>query len=397
MADRRGSSRIAFAAGLALVALLAACAPEPKPMPQPWPEPAALVEPDPVQQYADDRLAAMTLPEKVASLFMIRVPGTDAATIRATVDATGVGGIIDMADNVPGSAAALAAVNAQLSADSGLPILIAIDQEGGTVRRLPGDGYPAAPQLRGGDPAVAQQAFAARAALVASAGVSINFGIVADVTGDRRSFIFPRVLGADAAAAAPQVAAAVAGEHGVVLSTLKHFPGHGAVAGDSHSSIPQTAMPLDQWRATQAAPFEAGIAAGAELVMTGHLRYTAVDAVPASLSHTWHDILRDDLGFDGVIVSDDLSMLQASGDPAYSDAAANAVAAVAAGTTMLLFVGPVDVARARDAIVAAVESGVIDVAVIDAAARRLLVVRRTLSQQTDPFVSCAEACRAIVG
>src|SRR5688572_30827470 len=128
MADRRGSSRTAFAAGLALVALLAACAAEPKPMPQPWPEPAAVVEPDPVQQYADDRLAAMTLPEKVASLFMIRVPGTDAATIRATVDATGVGGIIDMADNVPGSAAALAAVNAQLSADSGLPILIAIDQ-----------------------------------------------------------------------------------------------------------------------------------------------------------------------------------------------------------------------------------------------------------------------------
>lgn len=398
MPDRRGSRRLGvlFVAGV-LAVLLGGCVAAPPPRPAPWEARLAVAQADPVEAYAAARLTSMTLPEKVAALLMIHVPGTDPGTIRGVVDSTGVSGIIDMGDNVPGSAAALAAVNAQLSADPGLPLLIGIDQEGATVRRLPGDGFPAAPQLRGAGPEVAQSAFAARAALVASAGVSINFGIVADVTANRRSFIFSRVLGTDAASAAPRVAAAVAGEQGTVLSTLKHFPGHGSVGGDSHTSLPATAMSLDEWRATQAPPFQAGIDAGAELVMFGHLRYTAVDAAPASLSAAWHALLRDELGFDGIIVTDDLSMLEHSGDPAFADQAANAVAAVAAGNTLLLYVGPVNVAAVRDAIVAAVADGRIDEATIDDAVLRLLLARRTLSGQTGPFVSCATACQALVG
>jgi beta-N-acetylhexosaminidase len=398
MPDRRGSRRLGvlFVAG-ALAVLLGGCVAAPPPRPAPWKPRLAVAQADPVKAYAAARLAGMTLPEKVAALLMIHVPGTDPGTIRAVVDSSGVSGIIDMGDNVPGSAAALAAVNAQLSADPGLPLLIGIDQEGATVRRLPGDGFPAAPQLRGAGPEVAQSAFAARAALVASAAVSINFGIVADVTANRRSFIFSRVLGTDAASAAPRVAAAVAGERGIVLSTLKHFPGHGSVGGDSHTSLPATAMSLDEWRATQAPPFQAGIDAGAELVMFGHLRYTAVDDAPASLSATWHALLRDELGFDGIIVTDDLSMLEHSGDPAFADQAANAVAAVAAGNTLLLYVGPVNVAAVRDAIVAAVVDGRIDEATIDDAVLRLLLARRTLSGQTGPYISCTATCQTLVG
>jgi beta-N-acetylhexosaminidase len=398
MPDRRGSRRLGvlFVAG-ALAVLLGGCVAAAPPRPAPWEARLAVAQADPVKAYAAARLAGMTLPEKVAALLMIHVPGTDPGTIRAVVDSSGVSGIIDMGDNVPGSAAALAAVNAQLSADPGLPLLIGIDQEGATVRRLPGDGFPAAPQLRGAGPEVAQSAFAARAALVASAGVSINFGIVADVTANRRSFIFSRVLGTDAASAAPRVAAAVAGERGIVLSTLKHFPGHGSVGGDSHTSLPATAMSLDEWRATQAPPFQAGIDAGAELVMFGHLRYTAVDDAPASLSATWHALLRDELGFDGIIVTDDLSMLEHSGDPAFADQAANAVAAVAAGNTLLLYVGPVNVAAVRDAIVAAVVDGRIDEATIDDAVLRLLLARRTLSGQTGPYISCTATCQTLVG
>jgi beta-N-acetylhexosaminidase len=398
MPDRRGSRRLGvlFVAG-ALAVLLGGCVAAPPPRPAPWKPRLAVAQADPVKAYAAARLAGMTLPEKVAALLMIHVPGTDPGSIRGVVDSTGVSGIIDMGDNVPGSAAALAAVNAQLSADPGLPLLIGIDQEGATVRRLPGDGFPAAPQLRGAGPEVAQSAFAARAALVASAGVSINFGIVADVTANRRSFIFSRVLGTDAASAAPRVAAAVAGEQGIVLSTLKHFPGHGSVGGDSHTSLPATAMSLDEWRATQAPPFQAGIDAGAELVMFGHLRYTAVDDAPASLSATWHALLRDELGFDGIIVTDDLSMLEHSGDPAFADQAANAVAAVAAGNTLLLYVGPVNVAAVRDAIVAAVVDGRIDEATIDDAVLRLLLARRTLSGQTGPYISCTATCQTLVG
>lgn len=381
---------------LAVAALLAGCTatstPPPSEPPRPWAPPAAAVEIDPFEEYAQARLATMTLSEKVASLLMIHVPGTDPAPIRAAIDATGVAGVIFMGDNIPGSAAALATTSAALSRDPGLPVVLGIDQEGGIVRRLPEDQGAAAFQLRNAPPEAAREAFAARAALVASAGVDVNFGIVADVTADRGSFIFDRVLGTDAASAAPRVAEAVAGEQGVVWSTLKHFPGHGSVAGDSHVSVPTTGMSYDEWRATQAPPFEAGIDAGAEFVMLGHLRYTAIDAVPASLSAEWNRILRNELGFDGVIVTDDMSMLERSGEAAYADQPSNAVAAIAAGATLLLYVGPVDVAGVVGAVVAAVDDGRIPESTVDAAALQLLELRRELSGRTGPYVACTGAC-----
>src|ERR1700754_4130708 len=102
--------------------------------------------------------------------------------------ATGVAGVIYMGDNIA-SAEQLAATTAGFSADPGLPVLTGIDQEGGVVRRLPDSG-PGASALRTQDPSATLAAFQERAALVASARVAINFGIVADVTGDRRSFIY---------------------------------------------------------------------------------------------------------------------------------------------------------------------------------------------------------------
>lgn len=394
MAARR--RRLGIAVAAALLAAVAGCsAPGPEPRPGPWDPPRPVAAVDPVVAYADARLASMSLRERIASLVMIHVAGTDPAPLRAALDRTGAAGLIYLGDNVPGSAGELARSSAALARDPGLPPLLAIDQEGGVVRRLPGDDLPAARALRDAPPDAAEAAFAARADLVASAGVSINFGIVADVTADPRSFIRSRVLGADAAAAAPRVAAAVRGEEGRVLSTLKHFPGHGAVAGDSHVSLPETGMPLEEWRATQAPPFAAGIDAGADLVMFGHLRYSSVDAAPTSLSAEWHRILRDELGFGGVVVTDDLTMLQNSGDPAFADPVANGVAALRAGNDLLLYVGAVDVGALADAAVAAVEAGEIDADAITASARRLLELRRELSGRTGPFIECAEVCRAL--
>jgi beta-N-acetylhexosaminidase len=382
----------------ALVLSLAGCAAGPLPLsagpPRPWAVVAGEVT-DPLAEYVDARLAAMTLEQKIASLIMIHVAGHRPQPIRQMIDASGVAGVIFMGDNVA-SATQLAATTAGLSADPGLPVLTAIDQEGGIVARLPDDGAGAA-TLRNQDPAATLAAFQARAALVASAGVTINFGIVADVTGDRGSFIYSRTLGSDAASASPRVVAAVEGEQGVVLSTLKHFPGHGSVAADSHTSVPTTPMSADQWRATQGPPFAAGIDAGAEFVMLGHLRYSAIDSAPATLSAVWNDILRDELGFDGIIVTDDMNMLEYSGEAAYSNQAANAVASIAAGTTLLLYVGPVNVPRIVAAVAKAVRDGRIPMATIDDAARRLLELRRELSGRTGPFVHCAEECRTLVG
>jgi beta-N-acetylhexosaminidase len=385
---------LVFAVAVAMLAGCTAAAPLSQEPPHPWAE-AGNVATDPVEEYADDRLAAMTLEQKIASLLMVHVPGHEPGPIRGVIDATGVAGVIFMGDNVA-SPGQLAATSAALSADPGLPVLTAIDQEGGIVARLP-DGGPGAATLRSQDPAATRAAFEARAALVASAGVTINFGIVADVTGDRGSFIFSRTLGADAASASPRIAAAVEGEKGVVESTLKHFPGHGSVAGDSHTSVPTTGMSVDEWRATQAGPFAAGIDAGAGFVMLGHLRYSAVDAAPASLSAVWNGILRDELGFSGLIVTDDMTMLERSGEAAYADQAANAAASLAAGTTLLLYVGPVDVGRIVTTVAAAVRDGRIPMATIDDAARRLLEFRRDLSGRTGPFVHCGEVCRDLVG
>jgi beta-N-acetylhexosaminidase len=388
----------AMAVAGALVLSLAGCATGPLSPPSGPPRPWAAAEPavaDPLADYVDARLAAMTLEQKIASLIMVHVAGHGPGPIRRVIDATGVAGVIFMGDNVA-SPTQLAATTARLSADPGLPVLTAIDQEGGIVARLP-DGGPGAASLRGQDPAATLTAFQDRAALVASAGVTINFGIVADVTGDPGSFIYSRTLGSDAASASPRVAAAVEGERGVVLSTLKHFPGHGSVAADSHTSVPTTSMSVDRWRTTQSGPFAAGIDAGAEFVMLGHLRYSAVDGVPATLSGVWNDILRDELGFDGIIVTDDMNMLEYSGEAAYSNQAANAVASVAAGTTLLLYDGPVDVSRIVAAVAKAVRDDRIPMATIDDAARRLLELRRELSGRAGPYVHCGDECRALVG
>lgn len=392
MARRRAAAVV-----VALTIALTGCAAAPLSLnpgpPRPWAVAQNAVV-DPLDAYVDARLAAMTLEQKIASLIMLHVAGVNPAPIRGVIDATGVAGVIYMGDNVA-SPEQLAATTAGLSADPGLPVLTAIDQEGGIVARLP-DSAPGAATLRTQDPAATLAAFQARAALVASAGVTINFGIVADVTGDRRSFIYSRTFGPDAASASPRVAAAVEGERGIVFSTLKHFPGHGSVNGDSHTSVPTTGMSVDEWRATQAGPFTAGIDAGAEFVMLGHLRYSAVDSAPASLSTAWNALLRDELGFDGIIVTDDMTMLENSGEAAYRDQASNAVASLAAGTTLLLYVGPVDVGAVVSAVAAAVRDGRIPMATIDDATRRLLEFRRELSGQSGPYVHCGEECRALV-
>lgn len=346
------------------------------------PEPSATAAaPDPVLAYADERLRNLTLRQKAASLFMLHAPGTDPAALRQFVDRYGLGGVILMSDNIPATPEALAAETAATRAsDPGLPALVGIDEEGGDVTRLPWDSGPGAEALRALPPAATQQAFAQRAALLKQAGVTLNFGTVADVTADPHSFIADRILGTDPASAAARVAASVTGERGSVLSTLKHFPGHGETEADSHRTVPTAAIDHGRWAAQDAPTFRAGVQAGAEVVMFGHLVYSGVDAAPASLSPVWHRILADEVGFHGVTITDDLRMLQDTGLPQYQDAGANAVAAIAAGNTMVLMIqGAEDPDALIDAVVAAVRDGRIPLAQVDADARALLVLRRSVA------------------
>jgi beta-N-acetylhexosaminidase len=376
----------ALAAVLAAGALAGCASPSAAPAPAPSATastPAPAPEPtDPVAAEVATRLAAMSTREKLASLMILHKPGTDAAALNGFMADTGAGGFIVMGDNVAGSAEELAATTAALTVDETLPPLVAIDQEGGVVARLAEDDLPAAEQLRDEDPSASRDAFAARAALLRQAGVDLNFGVVADVTGDPDSFIYDRVFGATPDDAAARVEQAVAGEHGVVATTLKHFPGHGRSEADSHVSVPATDVGYDEWRGTDAIPFERGIAAGAEAVMFGHLAYTSVDGQPASLSPRWHEILRQDLGFDGLAVTDDMLMLQHTDLPEYQDPVENAVRAVVAGNDLLVYVladdasvSEVDPGVLLDGLTAAVESGRISVDMLDEAASRVLEAR----------------------
>ncbi|WP_241976867.1 glycoside hydrolase family 3 N-terminal domain-containing protein [Cryobacterium sp. TMT2-4] len=336
----------------------------------------------PVAEDATRRLAAMSLTEKVASLLMLHQPGTDAAELRTFAGANGLGGLILMDDNVPVSPEEMRAMTDALSPDPELPLLIGIDQEGGEVSRLPADLAPGAAQLQTLPAPATEDAFRSRSTLLQSVGVSVNFGIVADVTADPSSFLAGRVLGTDPASASARVAAAVTGERARVLSTLKHFPGHGAAPGDSHRSIPSTPLGYQDWLTREAPSFQSGIEAGAALIMFGHLAYPSVDPRPASLSPAWHEILRTELGFDGVTITDDLLMLQDFGLPEYADPAENGIAALAAGNTMLLSVLPANPARyGTDVtvligrIVEAVDTGRLTLEQIDDAAYKLLVLR----------------------
>lgn len=345
------------------------------------------------EAQATARVAAMTPREKAAAVVMGHIPSADAGTVRSYMESSGLGGFILMGANIPATEAELQVITAAMTVDPSLPPLIAVDQEGGDVTRLPWDGFPSARVLKDQPPEATRDAFAARGALVQRAGIGVNFGIVADVASDAGSFIFRRALGTDARSGAEHVAGAVDGEAGSAMSTLKHFPGHGAAPGDSHVGIPSTGMSKQQWAETDGAPFLAGIDAGAELLMYGHLAYTAVDTAPASLSAEWHRIARDEFGFDGVSITDDLGMLQASGDPAYADPVANAVTALRAGNDMVLavmFSTAESAPRIIDGIVAAVESGALPAERLDDAAERVTALRVELGSAGRGLVPCAD-------
>jgi len=340
---------------------------------------------------AERLVEAMSTRERAASVVMGHIPTADPAALHDYMAADGLGGFILMGANVPGDESALRQITDALTIDPGLPPLIGIDEEGGDVTRLPWDDFAGAVTLKNEPATATADAFAGRGALLQRGGATVNFGVVADVPSDPDSFIFRRALGTSPDAAAERVRAAVEGEASAVASTLKHFPGHGAAPGDSHHMLPTTDLSLTQWEQADAVPFRAGIDAGAEVLMFGHLVFTAVDAAPATLSTEWHRIAREDLGFEGVAITDDLGMLQNTGDPRYADPVANAVAAIAAGNDMVMSVMLSDAGTAGrivDGITAAADSGALPAERLTEAATRVTQLR--LQQVPGALLPCPD-------
>ena len=335
-------------------------------------------EPDPIAARAQELLDGMTLEEKVGQMFIARCPETDAAQLAADYH---LGGYILFGRDFKDKTAEQVTTDIQSYQDAAeIPLLIAVDEEGGTVNRVSSN-----PNLRSSPFRSPQSLYSEgglelvrsdaqeKCRLLESLGININFAPVCDVSQDPADFIYDRTLGRDAQETSQYVAAVVEtmAEEGMG-SVLKHFPGYGNNT-DTHTGVAYDDRPYDTFLTSDFLPFQAGIAAGADMVLVSHNIVSAMDeASPASLSPEVHRVLREDLGFTGVIVTDDLVM-DGVRDFAGDDEAA--VLAVQAGNDLLCCT---DFQTQVPAVLAAVESGEITGEQIDAAVLRVLTMKLRL-------------------
>jgi beta-N-acetylhexosaminidase len=239
---------------------------------------------------------------------------------RAWLATPGVAGVILFSRNYANRAQLLALVES-IRAAAGEETLIAVDQEGGPVQRFR-EGFTRLPALAKigevyeRDPTEAVRLAEEHAWVMASelraSGIDFSFAPVADLARGNAA-IGSRAFHADPDIAGELIQAYVRGMHlGGMAATLKHFPGHGSVAVDTHKAQAIDPRPLEEIRQNDLRPFVEAFSAHAEAVMMAHVVYPAVDDQPAGYSHRWiQSILREELGFQGVVVSDDISMAAA--------------------------------------------------------------------------------------
>jgi beta-N-acetylhexosaminidase len=249
------------------------------------------------------------------------------------------GGVILFKRNIPEALVELPATLARLVEAAPAPLLVGVDQEGGRVARIGAPALRLPPASRLAE-ALTQDELARvaehQSRQLRALGFTMNFAPVLDVhTNPANPIIGDRAFGTDAASAAR---AALAFARGMgragLLACGKHFPGHGDTSKDSHLDLPE--VPHDRARldAVELAPFRAAAAARIPALMTAHVLFPALDDVPATLSRRIvHDLLRGELGFEGVVISDDLEMKAIADRYGYGDAA---VRAIEAGCDVLL-------------------------------------------------------------
>ena len=388
---------------LLLSLLLTACAPkqdlppaeDPPPAAQPAPEPAPVPEPEPPPPPPDPREAAvealvesMTLEEKVGQLFFSACPAQGAAEKIAQYH---LGGCllftVDFKDADGNWLTAEAFMDkiASFQDAADVPLFIGVDEEGGTVARasrnpnlFPEKFQSPRKVFAAGASGAAENAWSAgmdalrsdaaeKNAGLRRYGINVNFAPVADVSTNPEDFIYDRSFGEDAGETADFVGIVVAEMgHAKVGSVLKHFPGYGNNA-DTHTGIAIDERPYERFEEEDFIPFRAGISAGANAVLVSHNVVTCMDPdLPASLSPEVHRVLREELGFDGVILTDDLAM---GAVQAYAEEGSTAVMALQAGNDMV--VTP-DFEKQIPLVLAALEDGSLDAEAIDSALRRVL-------------------------
>ena len=380
-----------LAAMLTLLVLfsLAACGAPPTPeepvppvqeeLPAVEPPPPA-TEPEPPADPVEELLTSMTLEEKVGQLFFVRCPAENAAE---DVSAYHLGGYILFGrDTKDKTADALIQTIQSYQDAAAVPLLIGVDEEGGTVVRVSSNPHLRASKFQspqklfagGGMEAVTADA-REKDILLDALGFNVNLAPVADVSTDPGDFIYNRAFGRDAAATADYVSAVTAQMAADGMgSVLKHFPGYENNA-DTHTGIVMDDRPYEDFVNGDFLPFLAGMEAGGSTtaVLVSHNIVECMDAeLPASLSPNVHRILREELDFDGVVMTDDLAMDAVA---AYAEDGAVAVMALEAGNDLVL---TTDYRTQIPKVKEAVENGELDESVIDTACRRVLQWKQAL-------------------
>lgn len=334
----------------------------------------------------DETLAGMTLHEKVCQMMFVtpeELTGEDGVTVagdatRQALENYPVGGIVYFAKNLESQDQVKEMIdNSQKYSSIGL--FVATDEEGGVVNRLMdtvGTTYIGSMYYYkdDGDETAYENAYTI-ANDMSALGFNLDFAPVADVwSNPDNTVIGERAYSDDYAQAAELVGNAVKGfNDGGVMCTLKHFPGHGDTAEDSHYSSAYVHRTKEEIMADEMQPFRSGIEAGAEFVMVGHLIVPDIDEVPATLSYKIATgILRDELKFEGVAITDSFEMESIADNCSVDDAV---VMSVKAGMDMIL--QPKDMASAVNSIEQAVVDGELSEDRIDESVRRILTLKES--------------------
>lgn len=349
--------------------------------PEPTPEPTPT--PDPVKVRAEELLSGMTLREKLCQLMIVRPevltgesPVTAAGeTTRLALETYPVGGLIYSVDNLVTQEQTREMIT-NTQSYSKLPLFISADEEGGNVGRLMYKlGTTWVNSMYSYKDEGADTAYANAKTIgtdMVSCLFNTDFAPVADVwTNPANTVIGDRAYSDDFEQAAELVASAVRGfTDAGVICCLKHFPGHGDTSTDTHEGATVVSKSLDELRAGEFLPFVSGIEAGADMVMIGHITVTSVDPEPATISKAIiTDVLRGELGWDGVVISDSLDM----GALAGYDNGEVCVKFLEAGGDILL--GIPDIEAALTSLEAAVTDGRLTESRIDESVQRVLELK----------------------
>ena len=326
------------------------------------------VPPDPVRQMISD----MSLEQRVGQLFLARC---NAETAIQDIQQYHLGGLVLFGEDFENqSMESMRQTIAAYQAAAEKPLLIAVDEEGGDVTRI--SRFSAFRERRfsslrkrydaGGLEAVLTEE-EEKCRLLSDLGINVNLGPVCDITTDPAAFMYTRSLGQDAQTTADVTAAIVnLMKDYRVGSVLKHFPGYGNNA-DTHTGIAVDSRPLSDFESQDFLPFSAGIQAGCGGILVGHILVEALDPeLPASLSPAVHRYLREELGFSGVIMTDDLVMQAITNQFGAGEAA---VMAVLSGNDLLC---STEYAVQYEAVLQAVLDGRIDIDVLNSAVRNVL-------------------------